>query len=185
MNPVDARPAPLGVHRPGATEHHDRHAVDVSVEDRHAGMLQADHVVGDGDHRFVFRLGVTVSHSNGDFFMMAEDHFRHVIAAVVNDGIVNAAKSRARIKSCILDIECFHQIDDDVGAVYDVHRLVFKNPPQVLHEFRLALEPCRHLLPNRRIRIADVTQHAVLARSVRLGMILPAPVDADRKRPFL
>ena len=85
VDPVDARAAPLGVHRPRAAEHHHRHAVDIGVEDRHAGVLQSDHVVANSDHRFVLGLGVAVGHCNGDFFMMAEDHFGLIIAAVVDD----------------------------------------------------------------------------------------------------
>jgi hypothetical protein len=117
VNPIDARAAPLGVHRPGAAKHHHRHAVDVGVEDRHTGVLQADHVVHDGDHRFVLGLGITVRHGHRNFLVMAEDHFRLVVAAVVDDRIVNAAKGRARIEGGVLDIKRLHQIDDDIGPI--------------------------------------------------------------------
>ncbi len=93
------------IHRPSAAEHHHRHAVDVGVEDRHAGMLQTDHVVHDGDHRFVFRLGVAMGDGDRDFFVMAEDHFGLVIAAIVDDGIVNAAESRAGIERGVFDVD--------------------------------------------------------------------------------
>jgi len=48
---------------------------------------------------------------------MAEDHFGLIIAAVVDDRVVNAAKGRAGVEGRVLDIERLHQIDDDVGTV--------------------------------------------------------------------
>src|SRR5262245_44070108 len=117
MYPVDARAASFGIHRSGTAEHQHRHAVDVGVEYRHAGVLQTNHVVADGDHRFVFRFSVTVSDSNGNLFVMAEDHFGLVIATIIYDGIMNAAERCAGIECGVLDIMGFHQIDDDVRAV--------------------------------------------------------------------
>ncbi len=60
MDPIDARAASLGIHRPGAAEHHHRNPVDIGVEDRHAGVLQTDHVVHDRNHGFVLGFGITV-----------------------------------------------------------------------------------------------------------------------------
>ena len=108
----------FGHHRSGAAEHHHRHAVDVGVENRHAGMLQTDHVVDDGDHRFVLRLGVAMSDGHRDFFVMAEDHFGLVIAAIVDDRIVDPAEGRTGVERGVLDIVRLHHIDDDIGAVF-------------------------------------------------------------------
>jgi len=52
-----------------------------------------------------------------NLFMIAKDDFRFVVAAVIHDGIMNAAKGRARIEGGVFDIERLHQIDDHVGAV--------------------------------------------------------------------
>ena len=102
---------------PVPPEHHHRHPIDVGVENRHAGVLQPDHIVADGDHRFVFRLGIAVRDRHRNFLVMTEDHFRLVIAAVVDDRIVNTAKGRAGIEGGIFDIERLHQIDHDIRPI--------------------------------------------------------------------
>ena len=49
--------------------------------------------------------------------MIAKDHFGLIVAAVIDDRVVDTAKGCAGIKCRIFDIERFHQIDDDVGTV--------------------------------------------------------------------
>ena len=51
VRPVDMRPALAFVHRTGGADDEDRHAVDIGVVDRHAGMQQPDQVVQDHRHR--------------------------------------------------------------------------------------------------------------------------------------
>jgi hypothetical protein len=77
-------------------------------------MLQADHVVHNGNHRLTGHFGVAVGHSHRDLFVIAKDDFRLVVAAVVNDGVMDTAKRCARVKCGVLDIKSFHQIDNDV-----------------------------------------------------------------------
>src|SRR5689334_9271394 len=65
---------------------------------------------------------------------MAEDHFRLVVAAVVDDRIVNTAKGCARIEGGILDIERLHKINDDIRTVLRLflfHSGHWFTPPQI------------------------------------------------------
>ena len=53
-------------------------------------------------------------HSHGDLFVIAKDDFRLIVAAVIDDGVMDTAKRCARVKCGVLDIKSFHQIDNDV-----------------------------------------------------------------------
>ena len=138
MNPIDSRAAPLRVHRAGTAEDQDRNPINVGIENRHARMLQADHVVHDSDHRFALGFGIAVSNSDGDLLVIAKDNFRLVVATVIDNGVVDAAKRCARVKRSVLDIKSLHQIYDDVRTVLRLLLLYFAlcfghfpNPPLV------------------------------------------------------
>ena len=117
MNPIDARPAALRIHRPGSAQDQDRNPVNIGIENRHARVLQADHVVYDGDHGLAFSLGVTVGNCHGNFLVITKNNFRLVIAAVIDNGIVNSPERRAWIERRVFDIKSFHQIDHDIRTV--------------------------------------------------------------------
>ena len=71
-------------------------------------MLQTNHVMHDRDHRFVFRFSVAVCHRDGNLFVMAKNHFRLIVATVIDDRIMNAAKGRAGVERSVLDIKGLH-----------------------------------------------------------------------------
>ena len=97
VGPVDVRAALGFVHRAGGADDEDRHAVDIGVVDRHAGVQQPDQVVQDHRHRLAGRLGVAVRDLHRDLLVLAQHH-RRLVAAVVDERIVQAAEARARIE---------------------------------------------------------------------------------------
>ena len=114
MRPVDVRAALGFVHRAGGADDEDRHAVEIGVVDRHAGMQQPDQVVQDHRHRLAGRLGVAVRDLHGDLLVLAQHH-RRLVAAVVDQRIVQAAKARAGIERDVGEAVALDQVDDDVG----------------------------------------------------------------------
>ena len=95
VGPVDVRPALAFVHRAGGAHDEDRHAVEIGVVDRHAGVQQADQIVQDHRHRLAGRLGVAVRDLHRDLLVVAQHH-RRLVVAVVDERIVQAAEARAR-----------------------------------------------------------------------------------------
>ena len=122
MDPVDAR-APLGfVHRAGRAENQDRRAVDVGVVDGHTRVQQADDVVQDGGHWLLRRFGETVSHPDGDFLVLAQQHFRQHVAAVVDQRVVQPAVRSARVQRRVRNLKLLEQVDNNVRPVATVRR---------------------------------------------------------------
>ena len=124
VGPVDVRPALGLVHRAGRADDEDRHPVDIGVVDRHAGVQQADQVVQDHRHRLAGRLGIAVRDLHRDLLVLAQHH-RRLVAAVVDQRIVQAAEARARIERDVREAVALDQVDDDVGlpaAIVLVHR---------------------------------------------------------------
>ena len=80
-------------------------------------MQQPDDVVHDGDHRLLACLAEAVGHTDGDLFVLAQDHFGHDVAAVVDQRVVQAAVACAWIQRGERDLELLEQIDDDIGPV--------------------------------------------------------------------
>ena len=113
MRPVDVRPALGFVHRAGGADDEDRHAVDIGVVDRHAGVQQPDQIVQDHRHRLAGGLGVAVRDLHGDLLVLAQHH-RRLVAAVIDQRIVQAAEARARIERDVREAVALDQIDDDV-----------------------------------------------------------------------
>ncbi len=118
VNPLDPRPTPRRIHRTGATQQQDRHPIAPGIEDGHARVLQADHVVQRSDHRPTGGLGVAVRQGDRDLLVAAQDRARALVAAVIDQGIVQPAEARARIEGGILDTQRVQQIDHQVGAVF-------------------------------------------------------------------
>ncbi len=100
-----------------AADHDHRHAVAPGVVDRHRRVLEPDDVVHRRGHRLALGARVAVRHRDGDLLVLAEDHLRHMIAAVVDERIVQAAKRRAGIERDVLDLEGLHHVDDHVRPV--------------------------------------------------------------------
>ena len=114
VGPVDVRPPLALVHRAGGADDEDRHAVQIRVVDRHAGVQQADEIVQDHHHRLAGRLGVAVRDLHRDLFVVAQHH-RRLVAAIVHQRIVQAAEARAGIQRDVGEAVALDAVDDDVG----------------------------------------------------------------------
>ena len=113
VRPIDMR-APLAlVHRAGRAHDEDRHPVDIGVIDAHRRVQEPDQVVQDHRHRPALGLGVAVRDLHGDLLVLAEQHGR-LVAAVIDQRIVQAAEARARIQRDVFEPVLLDQIDDDV-----------------------------------------------------------------------
>ncbi|MFP6736582.1 MAG: hypothetical protein VB959_22460 [Rhodospirillales bacterium] len=76
-------------------------------------MQKPDQVMEDYDQRFAAGRGVAVGDLDGDVFVGAEDHLR-VVLAVIDHGIMQPAKTGARVQGHEREIILPHQIDNDV-----------------------------------------------------------------------
>ena len=68
----------------------------------------------DGDHRQALRPRIAMRDLHGNFFVVAEQH-RRVVFAVIDQRIVQAAKTRSGIERDVRKVVMLDQIDDDVG----------------------------------------------------------------------
>ncbi len=141
VGPVDVRPALGLVHRAGGAHDEDRHAVEIGVVDRHAGVQQADEIVQDHRHRLAARLGVAVRDLHRDLFVVAQHH-RRLVVAVVDQRIVQAAEARAGIERDVGKIVALDAVDDDVGL-----------PAGVVRGLRVHLKSSRDEASSERYRI--------------------------------
>ncbi len=65
----------------------DRRAIEVGVVNTHRRVQQADQIMHDSDHRLALDAGVAMGDLHGDFFMLAEQHGR-IVLAVIDQRIV-------------------------------------------------------------------------------------------------
>ena len=56
-------------------------------------------------------------HAYGDLLVLAEDHLRHDVGAIVHERVVQPAVARAGIQRGVRNLELLQQVDDDVRAV--------------------------------------------------------------------
>ena len=101
---IDAVCPRAAVH-PVADDDVDRHPVGVGVVDRHRGVLQSDDAVQHRHHRLALDLGEAMRHGHRRLFVAAGQQLRHLVAAVVDDGFVQAFEARAWIRSNVLEAE--------------------------------------------------------------------------------
>jgi hypothetical protein len=113
VNPIDERPPPAFVHRSGRTNNEDRAAVEISVVNSHRRMQHADDIVHNRHHRLAGRLGVAVRNLHRDLLVLTEQKWR-IIAAVIDQRVVQPAVTGARIKRNIGKTVVLDQIDDNV-----------------------------------------------------------------------
>ncbi len=78
-------------------------------------MLQAHSAVAEHRHRLAFRLEISVSHGHRRFFVAAGQELRHLIAAVVDDRLVNAAEARAWVRGDVLDVQRLEYVHHEVA----------------------------------------------------------------------
>ncbi len=113
--PLRAGTALRGV-EPVAREDHDRHAVDPRVVDGHRRMLQSHGAVDGDTHGLAGGLRVAVRHRDGRFLVHAGEELRHPVAAVVDEGLVQAAEARAGVGGHVVEAERLDDVDHEVGA---------------------------------------------------------------------
>ena len=114
VDPIDERPPPAFVHRAGRADDEDRAAVEIGVVDAHRRVQHADDVVHDRHHRLAGRLGVTVRDLHRDLLVLAQQD-RRIVAAVIDQRIVQPAIAGAGIERDIGESVMLDQVDDNVG----------------------------------------------------------------------
>ena len=110
-----ARRAVRGVEIVAANDD-DRHAVAPRVVDRHGRVLQSDDAVHQGQQRLARDLEIAVRHGDGRFFVHASDVFRHLVAAVVDQRLMQRAETRGAIRRHVFDVERLDDIDHEIGT---------------------------------------------------------------------
>jgi hypothetical protein len=58
-----------------------------------------------------------VGHGNGDLFVATENNFRITVAVVIDQGVVDAAKTRPGIQSDILNSQNFQKIHNEIRTI--------------------------------------------------------------------
>ena len=101
-------------------------------------------------------------------------------AVVLASGLHHAASFADVVTDRLLDVHILaglHGPDGRQGVPVvrcgnrdDVHRLVVEDPPHVLDESGLALEPAGHSLANRGVCVANVADEAIVTRIESLGV---------------
>ena len=104
------------------TDDVDRHAVAPGVVDRHRRVLQTDGAMARHGHRLAFDLGVALRHGDGDVLVHAGDDFG-LVAGVIDDGFVQAAKARSAVDGEIFDAERLEHVDHEIAAA---GRLIYR-----------------------------------------------------------
>jgi len=134
VDPVDPRPALLGVERAGGAEHEHRHAVAPGVEQAHHTVQQADIAVQHAGHRLAGGLGIAMRDRHRMILVQAEQNTRPLVAEVVDDAVVQPAVARAGVEADIGNAKAAQHLCGDVATPGD--RLVrFAFDPIQLHPF--------------------------------------------------
>ena len=115
--PLDTGTARVGIEEITG-EHHDRNPITPGVVNRHRRMLKPDGAVRNDAHRLARRLGVTMRHRHRRFLVGAGKKLGFLVATVINDGFLQAAKARSRIGR-----DVFH-----AGRLDDVDHVVRTRP---------------------------------------------------------
>ena len=93
-----------------------RHAVAPRVVEAHRSVLQADGAVHHHAHRLARGLGVTVRDARRRFLVQAGENFGVLVAGVIDDRLVQAAKAGGRIDRDVLQPDGFQHVRHEVGA---------------------------------------------------------------------
>ena len=124
MRPLRTRRALVRLHDIAAHDE-DRHAVAPGVVHCHGGMLQADDAVARHRNRLAFDLGIALRKVDGDVLVHAGDDFR-LVAAVIDDGFVQAAVARRAVDRQIFDAERVQHVGHEVAAARGLIRRVLR-----------------------------------------------------------
>ncbi len=124
MDPLGAGSALIRLHDVAA-EDQNRHAVAPCVVHRHGGVLQADDAVAGHRNRLALHLGVALRHMDRGVLVHAGDDFGLGVAAMIDDGFMQAAVARRAIDHQIIDVERLQHIGHEVAAARRlIHRIL-------------------------------------------------------------
>ena len=113
--PFDAGPPHGGVE--DIADHHvDGNAVAPGIVEGHGGMLQPDGAVREHAQRLALDLEIAVAHGDRNFLVGAGEEFRALVAAVVDQRLVQAAKARRRIGGHVFEAERLDHVDHEIAA---------------------------------------------------------------------
>jgi hypothetical protein len=101
-------------HGASATDNEHRYPVTPSVEDRHACVLEADHVVYGRRQWLPGGTGVSMGNGDGDFFMATLNDLWHTRCLEVYEGIVEAPEARSRIQGNIGNTKLGEHLYDEI-----------------------------------------------------------------------
>ena len=82
---------PMGSIKVVAAHNDNRHAVAPRIVDSHRGVLEADRPVAQRHQRLAGDLEVAVGHADSGLLVRASEELRHLVAAVVDQRLVDAA----------------------------------------------------------------------------------------------
>ncbi len=181
MQPVD--PAPVGgIERARSAEHQHRRVVAERVVDAHRAVHQADEIVQDADAEPAGRLSVAVRHRHGDLLVRCQDHLRLMVAAVVDQRVMQAAVARSRQQEDVVDVQPAEQLDHGVGPVFRLAPVGGKIDRRLAQETLLIDVFVHRLL----LRVAHHSRGRLLKPPLGLFFILSGNVSANaaNHRPF-
>jgi hypothetical protein len=94
----------------------NRNAICICVIDCHRGMLQTHGAMGHDQERFAFDLEVPVGHCDRRLFVAASDPLRVFIAAIVNEGFLQATEARTRVGTDEIKTQALQDIRHEIRA---------------------------------------------------------------------
>ncbi len=97
-------------------EDHERHAIDPGVVDGHRAMLQAYGAVHERGHGLAGRLRVAVRHRDRRLFVHAGEELGLLVAAIVDERLLQAAEARAGVRRHVFEVERLDDVDHEIGA---------------------------------------------------------------------
>ena len=115
MRPLHAR-ASLGGVKMVAGEQDHRRAVAPGVVDRHGRMLQSHRAVAEHAQRPSGDLVIAMRHRGCLLFMNAGQQFRGLIAAIVDDGLVNAPEAGAGVGGDVVEAQALDHVHHEIRA---------------------------------------------------------------------
>ena len=116
MQPVYPGPTLGGIDWPGRAEHQHRNPVGPGIKDRHAAVHQSDIAVQHRRQHLPGDLGVAMSNRHRMLFMQHDEHLRLLIAQVVDQAVMQAAKTGTGVEQHIGDGQLAQQVGDDIAA---------------------------------------------------------------------
>src|SRR5262245_53464055 len=89
----------------GPAYHDDRNTIAPGVVDRHSRMLKTDGPMAEHQQRLTGNLEIAVRHRHVRFLMRASQKLRFLVAAIIDEGFVQSAKTLCGIARDILDTQ--------------------------------------------------------------------------------